>query len=114
MAPPSESKKSRVTLDVTSFQLPPYGDVLVLGRDSQIGPEAAKRMLDYAAPNQFEMQRIENDEVIEAMLFKRHLTLRMDKDKLVRLLLEEVKPVMSSTCMLTVRCDIVLTIMREV
>ncbi len=103
-----------ISMDIDSFELPPSGDILVLGKKCPIGANAAQKMLDYAAPNQFELVILENDDIIEAILYKKFITLRVDKEKIVSIIIEEAKKIMGDSCMLTIKCAIRLTVSHKI
>ena len=64
------TKKVVLNMDLSTFEIPPAGEALVLGKRSPIGPEAAKRMLDNAAPEEFELIQPEDD-VVDGMLVRK-------------------------------------------
>lgn len=106
------SKKARITMELATFKIPPSGDVLVLGKNCPIGPQAAKRMLEAVAPNQFEFIKVE-DETIDALLVKKHLLLRVEKSLLISAAVEEARAIMGAACMITIKCDVVVTVNRD-
>jgi len=108
-----KKKKSLVDMEFTTFKIPPSGDILVLGKRCAIGPRAGKRMLDTVAPDQFELVQLEDD-LIDGILVKKQLFSMVDKDSLINALIEELKPIMSDQSMLTIKCDITVTIRREI
>lgn len=105
--------KSIVDMQLSTFEIPPAGEVLVLAKRCPIGPQAGKKMLDTVAPGQFELIQLQDD-VIDAILVKNHLFLRTDKDSLIKTILEEAKPLMSHYCMMTIKCDITVMVRREI
>jgi len=108
-------KKRKIMLDMTlsTFEIPPAGEILVLAKHSPIGPQAAKRMLDTVAPGQFELVQLEND-LIEAMLVKKYLFLRADKESLIEAIIEESGTIMSPQCMITIKCDVTVAVRRVI
>jgi len=107
------SKKALLNLELSTFNMPPSGEILVLGKRSPIGPQAAKRMLDTVAPDQFELIQPEDD-LISGILVKKYLFLRADRDTLVKAIVEESKPIMSDQCMIKIACDISVAVRREI
>lgn len=107
------NKKGIINMELSTFELPPSGDVLVIGKRCPIGPEAAKRMLESVAPNKFEFIQIK-DEVIDSIFVKKHLFLRADREKLVNAIVEEAKEVMGEECMLRIKCDVKVMVRREI
>ena len=108
-----ETRNTRIDMQITSFCLPPSGDVLVIGQRSPMGPEAAKRMLDSVAPGQFEWIKVDDD-VVAAIFVRAHILLRANREALTRAILEEARPIMGSECMLTIRCDVTISVGREI
>jgi len=106
-------RKATLHMELSTFDIPPAGEILVLAKHCAIGPQAAKRMLDTVAPDQFELVQPEDD-LIDGILVRKHLFLRADKDSLIKAILEEAKSIMSDQCMLTVKCDITVGVRREI
>lgn len=107
------TKRGIINMELRTFKIPPSGDILVLTKRCPIGPEAAKRMLDTVAPDQFELIQLNND-ILEAILVKKYLFLRADRETLIKTIVEEVKPIVGPECMLTIKCEIILTIKRAI
>ena len=109
-------RKALVNLELSTFEIPPAGDILVLGKRCPIGPEAAKKMLDIVMPDQFEYLHPEDDldDLIEAIFVKKYLLLRADKKRLVDAILEESKAIMGPVCMIRIKCEISVTVKREI
>jgi len=107
------SRKALIDLELSTFEIPPYGDILVLGKRCPIGQQAAKRMLDIVAPGQFELIGLEDD-LIEALFVKKYLFLRANKERLINAIVEESKAIMGPECMIRIKCEISLTIKREI
>ena len=106
------SKRVLLNMDLSTFEIPPAGEALVIGKRSPIGPEAAKRMLDNAAPGEFELIQPEDD-VIDGILVKKYLFLRADKESLAKAIIEEAKLIMSERDMIRLKCDVIVGIRRE-
>ncbi|MBO8129218.1 MAG: hypothetical protein H0Z39_08490 [Peptococcaceae bacterium] len=45
-------KKAEIQLSLSEFEIPPMQDVLLVGNEAPIGPEAARRMVDALSPDQ--------------------------------------------------------------
>lgn len=108
-------KKRKIMLDMTlsTFEIPPAGEILVLAKRCPIGPQAAKKMLDTVAPGQFELVQLEND-LIEAMFVKKYLFLMADKESLIEAIIEESGTIMSPQSMITIKCDVTVTVRRVI
>jgi len=105
-------KKSRIEMELTTFAIPPSGDILILGKNCPIGPQAAKRMLDAVAPDQFELIQLE-DETIEGILVKKYLFLRAEREPLIKAVVEEARAIMGTDCMIKIKCEVTVTVNRE-
>ncbi len=105
-------RKSIVDMELSTFEIPPSGDVLILGKRCPIGPEGAKRMLDSVAPDQFECVLL-NEENVDAIFCKKHLFLRVEKERLIKAIKEEANAIMGPECMIRMRCDVTVTVKRE-
>jgi len=108
-----KSRKALVDLELSTFEIPPSGDILVLGKRCPIGRQAAKKMLDVIVPGQFELIELEDD-LIEALLVKKYLFLRANKERLINTIVEESKAIMGIECMLHIICKISVTVKREI
>lgn len=108
----TREKKCTVDMQFTTFEMPPSGDVLVLTKECPIGALAAQRMLDTVAPSQFELIQPEDD-LIEGILIKKCHLLRVDREKLINIIIEEIKPIISPVCMISIQLDITVNITRE-
>lgn len=107
------TKKVVLNMDLSTFEIPPAGEALVLGKHSAIGPEAAKRMLDNAAPEEFELIPMD-DGVIEGILVKKHLFIRAEKELVIKAIMEEAKAIMSERDMICLKCKVTVGVTREI
>lgn len=108
-----KDKKGIINLELSTFQIPPSGDALVIGKRCPIGSEAAKRMLESVAPNRFESIEIKDD-IISSIFVKKYLFLRVNREKLIKAIVEEAKEIMGEECMIRIKCDITVIVEREV
>lgn len=106
-------RNATVDMQLSTFHIPPSGDALVLAKRCPIGPKAAKRMLDTVSPGQFELIEMEDD-LIEGILVKKELFLRADRGLLIDAIVQEAKAIMGPQCMITIRCEITVTVRREI
>lgn len=104
-------KKGIIDMEISSFEIPPSGDVLVLGKRCPIGSQAAKRMLDTVAPGQFEFVPMEDD-TVEAIFVKKNLFLSAKREALIGAIMEEIKPIMSLECMMKIKCEVSIRVQR--
>ncbi len=100
-------------MELSTFNIPPSGEILVVGKRSPIGAQAAKGMLDTVVPGQFELIQ-PDDDLIDGILVKKYLFLRADRERLVKAIVEESKPIMTDQSMITIKCDIRIAVKREI
>jgi len=106
-------KKALLSLELSTFKIPPAGDILVLGKSCPIGPKAALKMLNTVAAGKFELIRPSN-KVVDGVLIRKQLFLRADKKSLINAIVEDASPMMSGECMLSIKCDIAVKMTREI
>lgn len=82
-------RRAELTIRLSEFELPPMQDVLLIGRRAPIGPEAARRMAEALAPDQYEVLRIPEGP-IEAVVVRKRLLDFFPQERLVPMLLAEV------------------------
>ena len=107
------NKSTTVDMEMSTFEIPPAGDILVLAKHCPIGQQAAKRMLNAVAPNQFEFVQVEDD-IIETIAVKKYLFLRAEKESLIKAIVRDAKTIMGPKCMVTIRCRITVRIKSEI
>lgn len=90
---------------IKEFAIPPITDGLVIGRDASIGTVALQKALNLLIPDNFE-HLIIDDEIIADVLIKSVLLRRMSKDRLVKFIIEQIKPFMSAQDILQVQLDL--------
>ena len=106
------SKSAMLSMELSTFEVPPSGDVLVLGKCAPLGPEAAKRVLDSVAPGQFELLRQEDD-VLDAIFCRKNLFLRAEREALIKASVEEARAIMSPECMIAGKCELIVSLKRS-
>ena len=76
-------KSAIISMELSTFEIPPSGDILVLGKTCPIGPQASKRMLDTVAPNQFELVQPEGKKTMTGEEFFRGYKKQLDLKKFI-------------------------------
>ena len=104
-------RKSIVDMELSTFDIPPSGDVLVLGKRAPVGPQAAKRMLDSVSPGQFELVQLDDD-IIEVILCKKYLFSRAEREQFIKAIIEEAKAIMTPQCMMRIKCEVSIIVKR--
>ncbi|WP_024336366.1 hypothetical protein [Desulfotignum balticum] len=107
------SRKIHLDMELEFFEVPPCGDVLVLGRHAPVGPKSAQKMMDTICPGLFELIIID-DETIEALIIKRQLLLMADKQTIVDAVLEETGAFMSQQLMIKIKCGIKILVSKSI
>ncbi|NPV26789.1 MAG: hypothetical protein HPY81_04870 [Firmicutes bacterium] len=102
-----------VQMVVSEFEIPPMREILVLGKRSPFGPEAAQRMAEAIAPEQYEVVRVQHA-MIEALVIRKKLYKMLDKAKLIDIVLAEVGPIAAENSILRVDMKVVLTISKMI
>lgn len=106
------TKNTTASLEITTFQVPPCGDGLVVGNEASIGAKGALRMLESVARGKYELIELEH-EFIEAILLRKELFLRVDRETLVDTITEEVSQIMGPESLVSLKCDITVRITRS-
>lgn len=103
MPEPSEQPANNVSVNVRlqfqEFKIPPVHDALVLGKKAPIGSEAVRRSLTLLHVAPFEHLKLngENeDEIVGDILVRSSVLNKIPRDKLIRMVLDRVKPFMSA------------------
>jgi len=86
-----KSLKYSVNISFSEIKLPPFEDILVLGKHSPHGKNGIKKSFDFLIPNGFEIIETDHENVECAFLNKRILS-KMPKDKILKLLTDHVFP----------------------
>jgi hypothetical protein len=108
----SDSPKFFLHARIKEFAIPPITDGLVIGREASIGPVALQKALNLLVPDHFEHLTID-DEIVADVLIKSILLRRLTKDRLVKFLIEQIKPFMSSKDIIQVQLDLEISLSGE-
>ncbi len=109
----TKSRKVYLDMEISVFNVPPCGDVLVLAKHAPVGPKAAQKMMDTICPELFELVEIDDD-IVEALIVKRQLFLMADKQSIVNAVLEETKTFMAPQLMVKVDLDIKIMVSKSI
>lgn len=108
----SNAPKFLLQARIKEFAIPPITDGLVIGREASIGTVALQKALNLLVPEYFEHITID-DEVVADVLIKSILLRRLTKDRLVKFLIEQIKPFMSPQDILHVQLDLEISLTGE-
>lgn len=101
--------KNTLTARVTEYQIPPFRDALVLGREASIGCHAVRRALSLLVKTPFTHIEL-GDPVIADILIREDLLRRMPQERVIAFVIEHIKPLMGITEVLQVELDIEVTV----
>jgi hypothetical protein len=108
----SPGPKFSVQARIKDFAIPPITDGLVIGREASIGTVALQKALNLLITDHFEHVTID-DEIVADVLIKSILLRRLTKDRLVKFLIEQIKPFMSSQDIIHVQLDLEISLTGE-
>jgi hypothetical protein len=106
-------RKAKLSLKISEFEVPPMQDLLILGKNAPIGPEAVRRMADALSPDQFLIIKIDHPKV-EAVLIRQSLVQMLDQTVLLNIILEEAERMISDNMVLRSELKIEVFVQREV
>jgi hypothetical protein len=88
------NRKFSVQLSFEEIRLPPFEDILILGKKCPQGRIGVYKSFELLVPNEFETFEIE-DKVVEAIFVSKRILRKLDKDKIIAILREKVFPYVS-------------------
>ena len=88
------TKKYTVQLSFEEIRLPPFEDILILGKKCPQGRIGVSKSFELLVPNEFEVFEID-DVIVETVFINKRVLKKMDKDKIIRILQEKVFPFVS-------------------
>ncbi len=93
--------KFSVHLSFEEIRLPPFEDILILGKKCPQGKIGVYKSFELLVPNEFEAFEIE-DEIVEAIFVNKKILKKLDRDKIITILREKVFPYISESEILKV------------
>jgi hypothetical protein len=96
-----ESKKFVVQLGFEEVSLPPFEDILIIGRKCPQGKLCLSKSFELLVPDEFELFEID-DPVVEAVFINRRILKKLDKKYILPVLQEKVFPFVSDSEVLKV------------
>ena len=94
-----------VRLSVQEFNIPPVRDCLVIGKESPIGCVALKKVVSLLHAEPFENLHPESD-TIDHVLIRASILRKLPRQKLLKLMVERVAPLMSKHEIILVDVDV--------
>ena len=86
--------KYSVQLSFEEIRLPPFEDILILGKKCPQGKIGVYNSFELLVPNEFEVFEIEHV-AVEAVFIRKRVLTKMNKDKVIKILKEKVFPYVS-------------------
>jgi len=83
------SRRFSVRLGFEEIRLPPFEDILILGKKCPQGKIGVYKSFDLLVPNEFEVFEID-DAIVEAVFINRRILKKLDKDKVIKILQEKI------------------------
>ena len=94
---------------VSEYQIPPFRDALVLGREASIGCHAVRRALTLLVKTPFAHIELD-DEIISDILIRESLLRRVPQEQVIAFVLEHIKPLMGVEEIMQVDLDLEVTV----
>ncbi|MDK2800635.1 MAG: hypothetical protein PWP27_1649 [Clostridiales bacterium] len=108
-----KSKNADISIRFSEFEIPPMQDVLVVGKNAPIGPEAARRMADILSPDQYDIIKINHDSV-EAIIVRKTILNMIPSEKLLPIIIDEVNEFVSINSVYKANIQIVINVKRSI
>ncbi len=86
--------KYSVSLSFEEIKLPPFQEILVLGKNSPHGKIGILKSFELLVPNGFEYIEI-NDQRVEAIFVNRRILAKMPQERIINILKDKVFPFIS-------------------
>ncbi|WP_010665470.1 hypothetical protein [Marinilabilia salmonicolor] len=97
----SNSTKYSVNLGFEEVKLPPFEDILIVGRKSQQGKRGVTKLFELLVPNEFETVDLEHPNV-EVVFVNRRILKKIELNHVMEILKEKVIPYISPSEILKV------------
>jgi len=90
----SSGRKFSIQLSFEEIRLPPFEDILILGKKCPHGKNGVYKSFEFLIPNEFEAFEIENENIETVFISKRVLK-KMDSNDIIKILKDKVFPYVS-------------------
>lgn len=94
---------------VRALEIPPIKDGVLIGRDAAMGGEAMARTLRLMTNEKFERIPL-RDEVVSEIVVRAAILRKLGRERLVKFVLNRIKPLMTETELLLLDIEVELTI----
>ena len=103
----TEGMNYSISLGFERAYLPPFRDILVIGKRCSLGANGVSRSLELLVPNGFIMHDIDHPD-IAALIINRTILKRIKPEKILEILKKRVFPFMSDEEIIKVDFDIMI------
>ncbi len=107
-------RKADINIKLSEFEIPPMQDIMLVGKKAPIGPEAVRQMVDAVSPDQYEIVRLNDHEVFEAVVLKKSLLKLLPKEKLLSVVIEEGNRIANENMVVKAQINITIQVSRTV
>ena len=94
-------RKYSIQLGFEEIKLPPFDDILILGKKNPQGKIGVYKAFELLIPNEFVVFEVD-DSVVEAVFINNRILKKIDREKVMNLLKEKVFPFVSESEILKV------------
>jgi len=102
---PQGKRQVRLSIRMKEFDLPPVRDVVVVGRRAAIGPKGLFESLDRMVPDAYVLVPVTGHDIVEAVILRKRCLAIVDKDRLIKLLLQHTACLMHDSSIIQVELD---------
>jgi hypothetical protein len=89
--PEKLNKKYTIQLSFEEIKLPPFDEVLIIGKKCPQGKTGLYKSFEFLVPNEFDVFEIEHD-IVGAVCINKRLLNKISKNKIIEILTEKVFP----------------------
>ncbi len=97
----TDSRKYEISLGFEEIQLPPFEDILIIGKKSPHGRIGLSKSFQFLIPDEYEVYETD-DPVIDAAFINKRLLRKINKDQIFSILKDKVFPYVSEGEMMKV------------
>jgi len=87
--------KYSISLSFQEIKLPPFDEILIVGKNSPHGKLGISKSFDLLLPNGFEIIDVEDDDKIDAVFVNKRILAKLSKEKVLKILRVKVFPYVS-------------------
>ena len=107
------NRQVRLSIRMKEFDIPPIRDAVVLGRRASIGPKGLFESLDRMVPDAYELVPVRDHDVVEAVIVRKRCLGILDKDRIIKLILQHTASLMHDSSIIQVELDSEVIVQME-